>query len=198
MELTAKNTHPLRSALLLATFSALGPFTVDMYLSSLPQMTSYFSTTPSLVQTSLTAGLLGLAAGQIVIGALSDAHGRRKPLLVSMVLYSIISLACAFSPNIAFFIALRFFQGFVAAAGLVISRAIVRDTYSGVEMTRFMSLLITIGSIAPLISPIAGSTVTSFTSWVGVFIFLCFLGIFLTGLTFWGIKKLAFKQAGIE
>jgi DHA1 family bicyclomycin/chloramphenicol resistance-like MFS transporter len=189
MDFKVKSNNSLRSALMLSTFSALGPFTVDMYLSSLPQMMNYFSTTASLIQASLTASLLGLGLGQLVTGPLSDVYGRRKPLLISMVLYFLASIACAFSPNIAVFIALRFIQGFVASAGLVISRAIVRDRYSGVEMTRFFSLLTMISSVAPLISPTLGSTVTSFTSWIGVFIFLGLLGILLTALTTWGIKE---------
>lgn len=178
-----------RTALLLAVFSALGPFTVDMYLSSLPEMMNDFSTTASLIQASLTASLLGLGLGQLVAGPLSDVHGRRKPLLISMLLYFILSIACAFSPNIGIFIFLRFFQGFVASAGLVISRAIVRDRYSGVEMVKFMALLTMISNVAPLISPTAGSAVTTFTSWIGVFIFLGLLGLILTGVATWGIKE---------
>jgi MFS transporter, DHA1 family, multidrug resistance protein len=183
------HNHSLRNALLLAIFSALGPFTVDMYLSSLPQMMEDFNTSASLIQASLTASLLGLGLGQLVAGPLSDVHGRRKPLLISMVLYFIISIICAFSPNIGIFIVLRFIQGFVASAGLVISRAIVRDRYSGVEMVKFMALLTMISNVAPLISPTAGSAVTTFTSWIGVFIFLGLLGLFLTGISIWGIKE---------
>lgn len=181
--------RPILFALMLSAYSALGPFTVDMYLSSLPQMMSDFNTTASLIQASLTASLLGLGLGQLVAGPLSDVHGRRKPLLISMLLYFLISIACAFSPNIGVFIALRFIQGFVAASGLVISRAIVRDQYSGVEMVKFMALLTMISNVAPLISPTAGSAVTTFTSWIGVFIFLGFLGVFLTSMTVLGIKE---------
>ncbi|MBT2722603.1 multidrug effflux MFS transporter [Bacillus sp. ISL-46] len=177
------------SALMLSAFSALGPFTVDMYLSSLPQMMNDFNTTASSIQASLTASLLGLGVGQLVAGPLSDAHGRRKPLLISMLLYFLISVVCAFSPSVGIFIILRFIQGFVAAAGLVISRAIVRDRYSGVEMVKFMALLTMISNVAPLISPTAGSVVTTFTSWISVFIFLGFLGLSLTGITIWGIKE---------
>ncbi|PAF22320.1 MFS transporter [Terribacillus saccharophilus] len=188
MEYKTENIF-FRTALLLAVFSALGPFTVDMYLSSLPEMMNDFGTTASLIQASLTASLLGLGLGQLVAGPLSDVHGRRKPLLISMLLYFIISLACAFSPNIGIFVVLRFFQGFVASAGLVISRAIVRDRYSGVEMVKFMALLTMISNVAPLISPTAGSAVTTFTSWIGVFIFLGLLGLILTGVATWGIKE---------
>ncbi|WHY99407.1 multidrug effflux MFS transporter [Peribacillus simplex] len=183
------SNNSFRTALLLAIFSALGPFTVDMYLSSLPQMMNDFNTTASFIQASLTASLLGLGLGQLVAGPLSDVHGRRKPLLISMLLYFIISIVCAFSPSIGIFIVLRFIQGFVASAGLVISRAIVRDRYSGVAMVKFMTLLTMISNVAPLISPTAGSAVTTFTSWIGVFIFLGFLGLFLTGISIWAIKE---------
>ncbi|MCM3728410.1 multidrug effflux MFS transporter [Neobacillus cucumis] len=181
--------RPVLFALMLSAFSALGPFTVDMYLSSLPQMMNDFNTTASSIQASLTASLLGLGVGQLVAGPLSDAHGRRKPLLISMLLYFLISIVCAFSPSVGIFIIFRFIQGFVAAAGLVISRAIVRDRYSGVEMVKFMALLTMISNVAPLISPTAGSVVTTFTSWIGVFIFLGLLGLFLTCITIWGIKE---------
>ncbi|MFJ6411870.1 Bcr/CflA family efflux MFS transporter [Terribacillus saccharophilus] len=193
MEYKKQNNY-FRTALLLAVFSALGPFTVDMYLSSLPEMMNDFNTTASLIQASLTASLLGLGLGQLVAGPLSDVHGRRKPLLISMLLYFLVSIACAFAPNIGMFIVLRFFQGFVASAGLVISRAIVRDRYSGVEMVKFMALLTMISNVAPLISPTAGSAVTTFTSWIGVFIFLGILGLILTGIATWGIKESLYAE----
>ncbi|MFF2890122.1 multidrug effflux MFS transporter [Paenibacillus sp. NPDC057967] len=179
----------LRLALILAAFSALGPFTVDMYLASLPQMMDAFETNASLIQASLTASLLGLGLGQLVMGPLSDSYGRRKPLLIAMIFYIISSMACSLAPNIEVFIFLRFIQGAAASAGLVISRAIARDRYSGVELTKFISLLTLISNVAPLISPNAGSAVTSFSTWTSVFIVLGVFGILLTGLTAWGMKE---------
>jgi DHA1 family bicyclomycin/chloramphenicol resistance-like MFS transporter len=183
------NNRPLNFALLLAVFCALGPFTVDMYLSSFPQIMKFFETNTSMVQASLTSALLGLSLGQIIIGPLSDVHGRRKPLLLSMILFIISSFDCAFSPNVEAFIALRFIQGFSASAGLVIARAIVRDVYNGVELTKFFALLTTITSVTPLISPLIGSAVTSFTSWVGVFILTGIVGIYLTIMTEWNMRE---------
>ncbi|CAH0317688.1 MFS transporter [Peribacillus simplex] len=98
------NNHQLRFALLLAVFSALGPFTIDMYLASFPQIMEFFETNATMVQASLTVSLLGLGFGQIIIGPLSDVYGRRKPLLISMVLFWISSIGCAFSSNIEMFI----------------------------------------------------------------------------------------------
>ncbi|MCJ8008689.1 multidrug effflux MFS transporter [Lederbergia wuyishanensis] len=181
--------NPIRFALLLAAFSALGPFTFDMYLPAFPQLTEFFGTSASAIQVSITACLLGVGVGQIVMGPLSDVHGRRKPLWIAMIVYAIASFGCALSPNIATFIALRFLQGFAASAGMVISRAIVRDLYSGVELTKFFSLLTMIGNLAPLLAPIAGSAVISFSTWNGVFIFLGLLGIFLTSITTWKLKE---------
>ncbi|MGI8386884.1 MFS transporter [Robertmurraya sp. P23] len=130
-----KNKQSLRFALLLAVFAGLGPFTIDTYLAAFPQMMSYFETTASMIQVSLTACMLGMSVGMLVMGSLSDIHGRRKPLIISMVLYFLSSFACVFVPNIGVFIALWFIQGFSASAGIVISRAIVSDMYSGVELT---------------------------------------------------------------
>lgn len=183
------NKQQVRFALLLAVFCALGPFTVDMYLSSFPQIMKSFGTNASMVQASLTSALLGLSLGQIIIGPLSDIHGRRKPLLFSMILFFISSIGCAISPNVEVFIVLRFIQGFSASAGLVIARAIVRDLYNGVELTKFFALLTTITGVTPLLSPLAGSAVISFTSWVGVFIFTGIVGIYLTIMTVWNVKE---------
>lgn len=180
---------PLRFALLLGAFSALGPFTIDMYLPSFPAIAADFGTTASLVQVSLTACLLGLGAGQLVMGALSDVYGRRRPLIIAMLCYLVASLICALAPNIGFFIAVRFIQGVAASAGIVISRAMVRDVYSGHELTRFFSLLMLVSNVAPLVAPIAGSGVIAFTAWTGVFVALALLGLFLTTVTAWRLGE---------
>ncbi|PAF33451.1 multidrug effflux MFS transporter [Paenibacillus sp. 7516] len=176
-------------ALLLGLFSTLGPFTIDMYLPAFPEIAATFNTNASLVQFSLTACLLGLGAGQLLMGPLSDAYGRRTPLMISMAAYIICSLACAYAPNIGLLILFRFTQGFSASAGIVISRAIARDLYSGHELTKFFSLLLLVGNLGPLAAPIAGSGVLSFTTWIGVFISLSVLGVFLWAMTKWRLKE---------
>lgn len=176
-------------ALLLGLFSTLGPFTIDMYLPAFPEIAQNFNTSASLVQFSLTACLLGLGIGQLVMGSLSDVYGRRNPLLISMAVYIISSLACAFAPSIGLLILFRFAQGFAASAGIVISRAIARDLYSGHELTKFFSLLLLVGNLGPLAAPIAGSGILSFTTWIGVFIALSLLGIYLWAMTKWRLKE---------
>jgi DHA1 family bicyclomycin/chloramphenicol resistance-like MFS transporter len=180
---TKNNRHVFRLALLLGLFSTLGPFTIDMYLPAFPEIVKQFDTTASLVQLSLTACLLGLGIGQLVMGSLSDVYGRRNPILISMAVYVLASLACAFAPNIGLLIAFRFIQGFAASAGIVISRAIARDLYSGHELTKFFSMLLLVGNLGPLVAPVAGSGVLRFTSWTGVFISLALIGIYLLTMT---------------
>ncbi|UKS28601.1 multidrug effflux MFS transporter [Paenibacillus sp. HWE-109] len=183
------NQHVFRLAMLLGLFSTLGPFTIDMYLPAFPEIVKQFGTTASLVQLSLTACLLGLGIGQLVMGSLSDVYGRRNPLLISMAVYVVASLACAFSPNIGLLIAFRFVQGFAASAGIVISRAIARDLYSGHELTKFFSLLLLVGNLGPLVAPVTGSGILSFTSWIGVFVALSLLGIYLLTMTKWKLQE---------
>jgi len=188
--MTTKNKHHvLRLALLLGLFSTMGPFTIDMYLPAFPEIVKQFDTTASLVQLSLTACLLGLGIGQLVMGSLSDVYGRRIPLLFSMIVYVLASLACAFSPNIGMLIVFRFVQGFAASAGIVISRAIARDLYSGHELTKFFSMLILVSNLGPLVAPVAGSGVLTFTTWQGVFVALALLGIYLATMTKWSLRE---------
>ncbi|MFD0695950.1 multidrug effflux MFS transporter [Paenibacillus sp. GCM10027628] len=183
------NQHAVRLALLLGLFSTLGPFTIDMYLPAFPQIVEQFGTTASLVQLSLTACLLGLGIGQLVMGSLSDVYGRRKPLLISMAIYVAASVACAISPSIWLLILSRLVQGFVASAGIVISRAIARDMFSGHELTKFFSLLLLVGNLGPLVAPVTGSGVLALTSWIGVFIALALLGTYLLAMTKWRLQE---------
>ncbi|AYE51827.1 Bcr/CflA family multidrug efflux MFS transporter [Priestia megaterium] len=176
---TLSGKKRIQLAILLGSLGLLGPFTIDTYLPSFPTIVKDFHTTASLVQISLTACLLGLGAGQLFIGPLSDVKGRRKPLLLFLCLYLLASLTCSFSPNIYFLIVARFVQGFSAAGGLVVSRAIVRDLFSGKELTKFFTLIVLVGNLGPIVAPIAGGAILSFTKWNGVFIVLACIGAIL-------------------
>lgn len=169
----------LQLALLLGSLGLLGPFTIDMYLPSFPTIAEEFHTSASLVQLSLTTCLLGLGLGQLIIGPMSDVLGRRKPLLIFLVLYLVASIICAIAPNIYLFIASRFIQGFAAAGGLVVSRAVVRDVYTGKELTKFFALLMLVGNLGPIVAPIAGGGVLAFSKWNGVFFVLALIGFIL-------------------
>ncbi|HEU4964722.1 MAG TPA: Bcr/CflA family multidrug efflux MFS transporter [Bacilli bacterium] len=176
-------------AFLLGSLGAFGPLTIDMYLPSLPAMTADLLTTTSLTQLSLTACLLGLALGQLVVGPLSDSRGRRKPLLIGLVIYSAASFLCAVSSSIWALILLRLLQGMAGAAGLVISRAIVRDLYNGSELTKFFSLLMLINGVAPILAPIVGGQLLRVTTWHGVFIVLGLLGTLMLLAILFGLPE---------
>lgn len=152
-----------RFALLLGALAAMGPLTIDMYLPSFPTIAASFDTTASLVQVSLTACLLGIGLGQLVFGPMSDVYGRKKPLVFALVGYGIASLICMLAPSITAFIAARFLQGLAASAGIVISRAIVRDRFSGRALTKFFATLMLINNLAPILAPILGGAILAFT-----------------------------------
>ena len=163
--------------ILLGVLSAFGPFVVDLYLPSLPQLAQFFATTPSMTQLTLTTAMIGLAVGQLLLGPMSDKFGRKKPLILSLVIYIISTVCIIFSPNVETMIVLRVVQGLSSAGSVVISRAVATDLYRGREMTRFFGLLMTINGIAPIISPILGSLLLEYVSWKGVFVFLALIGL---------------------
>ncbi|SDZ17605.1 MFS transporter, DHA1 family, bicyclomycin/chloramphenicol resistance protein [Amycolatopsis xylanica] len=173
-------THSrLRYALVLGGLSAFGPLSIDMYLPAFPSMTADFRSTPSTLQLTLSAFIIGLALGQVVIGPLSDALGRRRPLLAGLALYVIGSALCAFAPTAELLIAARVVQAIGAAAGIVIARATVRDLFSGIAMTKFFSMLMLVNGLAPILAPIIGGQVLRVTSWRGVFVVLVVFGALL-------------------
>ncbi|WP_227939872.1 Bcr/CflA family efflux MFS transporter [Alkalihalobacillus deserti] len=168
-------------AFLLGMLAVLGPLNIDMYLPSFPEIADDLGARASLVQLSLTACLLGLAAGQVVVGPISDAQGRKKPLLISIFLFALSSILCAFAPTIVVLVVARFLQGFTAAAGVVIARAVVRDVFSGRELTKFFALLMVINAVAPMAAPMAGGAILllPFASWNSIFYFLSLIGLFI-------------------
>ena len=172
-----KANSKLFLVLLLGVLSAFGPFVVDLYLPSLPQLASFFETSASMTQLTLTTAMIGLAVGQLLLGPLSDKFGRKKPLIISLVIYIISTVLIIYAPNIESMIVLRVVQGLSSAGSVVISRAIATDLYRGREMTRFFGLLMTINGLAPIISPILGSLLLEYISWKGVFVFLALIGV---------------------
>jgi MFS transporter, DHA1 family, multidrug resistance protein len=179
----------LRFALILGGLSAFGPLSIDMYLPAFPSMVHELQTGQSQVQLTLTAFMVGISTGQVVAGSLSDAMGRRRPLLVGLVLYTVASLACAFAPTVYALAGLRLLQGFGAAAGVVIARAVVRDLYSGVAMARFFSLLMLVNGLGPVLAPLIGGQLMRFTTWVGVFVVLTGCGLALLLASAFGLPE---------
>jgi len=176
-------------ALILGALSGIGPLSIDMYLPALPALAGELGASASVAQLSLTACLLGIALGQLIVGPISDVIGRRRPLLIGIAVYAVVSLLCVISPNIWTFIALRFVQGLAGAAGIVIARASVRDLYSGVELTKFFALLMLINGAAPILAPMIGAEILNFTSWRGVFAVLSVSGLLMMAAIYFGLKE---------
>lgn len=161
--------------LILGSLAALGPLSIDMYLPAFPDMSRSFDASASLIQLSLTACMLGMALGQLIVGPLSDVRGRKRPLMVALLAYLLASLACAMAPTIEVLIALRFIQGAAGASGIVISRAIVRDLFDGPELTRFFAALSLVNGTAPILAPVIGGQILRFGDWHFVFYLLAIL-----------------------
>lgn len=165
--------------ILLGMLTAFGPFVTDMYLPALPTMTGYFGTSVSMVQLGLTFSMIGLALGQLLVGPVSDKYGRRRPLIASMVLFIISTVACIFSPDVVFFTAMRFLQGIAGAGGIVISRSVATDEFSGKELMKMLAIIGAINGIAPIAAPVVGGVMLSATDWRGIFAVLLLLGVVL-------------------
>jgi DHA1 family bicyclomycin/chloramphenicol resistance-like MFS transporter len=162
-------------ALLLAALSSLGPFSIDTYLPSFPEMAERLSATPLEVQQTLSAYLIPFAAMALWHGAISDALGRRRVILWALVLFGIASAGCAFATRIEHLWLLRALQGISAGAGIVISRAIVRDLYDGAAAQKLMSHVVITFALAPAIAPVIGGWLQSWFGWRSVFVFLTLL-----------------------
>ncbi|OLS97543.1 Bcr/CflA family drug resistance efflux transporter [Pseudonocardia sp. CNS-004] len=143
-----------------------------MYLPALPDVAAELGATASSVQLTLTGFLVGLALGQLVIGPLSDAWGRRRLLLAGTVLCLVASVACVAAPTIGVLVVARFLQGFGGAAGIVLSRAMIVDRTTGDRTVRLFSLMMAINGIAPVVAPLVGSSLLGVGTWRVIFVAL--------------------------
>jgi len=176
----------VRLILLLGSLSAFGPLSNDMYLPALPQLADDLGVGASAAQLTLTSCLAGLAVGQLVSGPMSDRFGRRRPLLAGVVVYAVASALCAVAPSAAFLIAFRFVQGAAGGFGIAVSRAVARDLHSGDALARFLSTLMLVNGLAPILAPVVGAQVLRVTSWRGVFWVLAAIGAVLAvGTVLW-------------
>ena len=177
---------PIRSPQIwaLALLAAVSPLATGMYLPAMPQMGADLPASTTALQLTVTAFLAGLAAGQLVIGAISDRTGRRGPLLIAGVACVAASAVCAAAPTIEVLVVARFVQGFAGAAGIVLGRAIVADRATGAESARVFSLLMTIGAVAPVIAPLLGGAVLQATGWRAIFWLLTLIAVLMLAGSF--------------
>ncbi len=164
--------------LILGTLSALGPFSIDMYLPGFTAIAKDLQTTTSKVSLSLSSFFIGISVGQLFYGPLLDKFGRKNPLYFGLGLYVLASIGCAFCTTIDALIATRFLQAFGGCAGMVAARAIVRDFFEPDEIPKIFSLLMLVIAVSPIIAPTSGSFFSATFGWQSIFIALAAIGFF--------------------
>src|SRR5215210_4696931 len=162
----------VRLVVVLGALMAIGPLTIDTYLPALPQLSTEMKATDSSAQLTITGLLVGLGFGQLIIGPLSDAFGRRRPLLIGLAAHGLMSLLCAVAPSIGLLAVTRTLQGLAGAAVAVVVMAVVRDLFTGIRAAQLLSRLILVLGVAPILAPSLGSALLNVTSWRGVFVVL--------------------------
>lgn len=180
---------PTGLLLLLGALSAFGPLSMDLYLPALPELAADLDATESAAQLTMTACMVGLAAGQLLWGPVSDRFGRRRPLLAGVAAWTVLALACAAAPSMAALVALRLVQGVAGGAGMAIARAVVRDRLDTDAAARAFSALILVLSVAPVVAPLLGGQLMQVTSWRGLFVALAAIGCVLLAAAVAGVPE---------
>lgn len=175
-----------RILLILGSLSAFGPMAIDFYLPSFPALAQAFSTDVEHVQLSLASYFIGLAIGQLLYGPIADRFGRRLPLLVGVSLFTLASVACALAPSLEWLIGARFVQALGGCAGMVVSRAVVRDLCDPITSAKVFSQLMLVMGLAPILAPLGGGLLLDLFGWPSIFFGLTlFSALVLTGVYLW-------------
>jgi DHA1 family bicyclomycin/chloramphenicol resistance-like MFS transporter len=165
---------------LLGGLTAFGPLSMDLYLPAFPGLAADLGASQSAVQLTLTADVIGLVVGQLVLGPLSDARGRRRLLIGSTMVCAVASVLCALAPSVGWLIVWRFLQGASGGGGIVLARAVAADIASGVEAARLFSVFMTLSSVAPIAAPVLGGALLAATgSWRPMFWLLAAISLVL-------------------
>ncbi|WP_026553316.1 multidrug effflux MFS transporter [Arthrobacter sp. H20] len=163
--------------LILGSLTALGPFTIDLYLPAFPSLQRDLGVTEAAVQLTLTGTIVGFAIGQLVVGPLSDKVGRRIPLILATSVHILASLGAAMATDITMLMVFRVLQGVGAAGGSVVAMAMLRDLFSGYPLVRMLSYLALVNGLAPIFAPVIGSSLLLVMPWPGIFWFLAAYGV---------------------
>ena len=174
----------LQLVLVLGALSAIGPLTIDTYLPALPTLSAELGASDVQAQTTITGLLIGLGLGQLIVGPLSDAFGRRRPLLIGLSVHAFASLLCAIAPSITMLAVTRTLQGLAGAAVAVVAMAMVRDLFTGYRAAQLLSRLILVLGVAPILAPSLGSALLTATSWRGIFVVLAGIAVALIVVAF--------------
>jgi DHA1 family bicyclomycin/chloramphenicol resistance-like MFS transporter len=175
----------------LGAMSAFGPLATDLYLPALPAIARFYDSPVGRAQVTLAASFAGLAIGQLVYGPLSDRYGRRRPLLAGLAMFAAASVGCAAAPSLGVLICLLFLQAFGGCAGIVISRAVVRDLFTGADAAHFYTLIMLVFGLAPVLAPLIGGQFLALGGWRAPFIALAAFGVICLAVVLWLPETLA-------
>ena len=171
--------------LILGLLTAIGPFSIDMYLPAFPDIAKNLHTTVAQVTLSLSSFFIGISAGQLLYGPLLERFGRKKPLYIGLCIYLVASLGCSMAASVNALIILRLLQALGGCVGMVAARAMVRDLFEVKENAKIFSMLMLVVAVSPIIAPTLGGYITSVLGWRFVFVMLIIVVlIILTGIYF--------------
>ncbi|MBG6056861.1 DHA1 family bicyclomycin/chloramphenicol resistance-like MFS transporter [Cryobacterium sp. MP_M5] len=177
--------------LVLGALTALGPFTIDLYLPAFPTLQNELGVSAAAIQLTLTGTMIGFGFGQLIVGPWSDKVGRRLPLMLATGFHILASVGAALSQDIVWLGVFRLLQGFGAAAGAVVALAMVRDLFGGKPLVRMLSRLALISGLAPVLAPVIGSQLLLVMSWRGIFWVLAAYGaVVILAVAFWIVETL--------
>ncbi|MFT3798325.1 multidrug effflux MFS transporter [Microbacterium sp.] len=185
----------LRAMLVLGLLEAFGPLSMDLYLPLLPQLGTELGVSDTLAQATMSACMIGLGLGQLVAGPLSDRFGRRRPLMIGVAGFAVLSAACALAPTVEALLVARFLQGMAGSAGIVIALAVARDLFQGVELSRMLSLLMLVSGLAPIVAPLLGGQLAYLMDWRGIFWVLGGVGVALLALVVFALPETLSPEA---
>ena len=163
--------------IVLGALTALGPFTIDLYLPAFPALSAELGVSAAAIQLTLTATTIGFALGQLLVGPWSDKVGRRTPLIIATALHIVASFGVALAPDVMWVGIFRVLQGIGAAGGGVVAMAMVRDLFGGLPLVRMLSRLALVSGLAPILAPLIGSQLLLVLDWRGIFWFLAAYGV---------------------
>ena len=163
--------------IVLGALTALGPFTIDLYLPAFPAVARDLAVSDAAIQLTLTATTIGFALGQLLVGPWSDKVGRRLPLIIATAVHIAASIGVAFAPDVFWVGVFRVLQGVGAAGGGVVAMAMVRDLFGGLPLVRMLSRLALVSGLAPILAPLIGSQLLLVLDWRGIFVFLTAYGV---------------------
>lgn len=184
-----------RLSIILAALAIIGPFSVDTYFASFPDIAAHFQITELRVQQTLSFYLMALAGMNLFHGALSDSFGRRPVIATALVVYTVSAGLCGLVDQYWMLLALRVVQGLAAGAGMIVGRAIIRDSFSGAEAHGAMAQVTVVSGIGPIAAPIAGGWIHLWFGWRGPFIFLAIMGAALWALCFLGLPETLARES---